>query len=106
MEKEYNELKIQHDAKEDECDAIDNNMLASDWYTKSTKCQREKQEIQNKMWDLESEKSLIQNKDYTAYYQEVKPMTYQIYYIIGASVAGIALLVAFIIYLVKGKKTY
>lgn len=48
----------------------------------------------------------IKNKDYTVYYDEVKPMSYQIFYIIGASIAGLALLGAFIIYLVKGKKTY
>ena len=58
------------------------------------------------MWDLESEDSTIKNKDYTGYYQKVKPMSYQIFYIIGASIAGAALLGAFIIYLVKGKKTY
>ena len=104
MEKEYNELKNQLNAKEDECDAI--VTVSDNWVAKRNKCSREKQEIQDKIWDLESEKSSIQNKDYTAYYQEVKPMTYQIYYIIGASIAGVAVLGAFIIYLVKGKKTY
>lgn len=52
------------------------------------------------------ENAAIKNKDYTVYYDEVKPMSYQIFYIIGASIAGLALLGAFIIYLVKGKKTY
>lgn len=33
-------------------------------------------------------------------------MTYQMFYIIGASVFGLGLIGAFIIYLVKGKKTY
>ena len=48
----------------------------------------------------------IKSKDYTGYYQKVKPMTYQIFYIIGASVFVLGLIGAFIIYLVKGKKTY
>ena len=106
IETEYNTLKSQYDAKADECDAINNDMRAADWYTKSTKCQREKSEINSKMTDLEMEDSAIKNKDYTGYYQKVKPMSYQIFYIIGASIAGAALLGAFIIYLVKGKKTY
>ncbi len=55
---------------------------------------------------LEMENKAIKSKDYTCYYQKVKPMSYQILYIIGASIAGAALLGAFIIYLVKGKKTY
>ena len=58
------------------------------------------------MWNLESEDSAIKIKDYTAYYQKVNPMSYQIFYIIGASIAGAALLGASIIYLVKGKKSY
>ena len=58
------------------------------------------------MNNLESEDTAIKSKDYTVYYDLVKPMSYIIFYIIGASVAGLALLGAFIIYLVKGKKTY
>ncbi|MBR2711189.1 MAG: hypothetical protein IKE89_01835 [Bacilli bacterium] len=52
------------------------------------------------------EDTLIKSKDYTVYYDLVKPMSYIIFYIIGAAVAVLALLGAFIIYLVKGKKTY
>ena len=58
------------------------------------------------MNDLEMENTTIKNKDYTGYYQEVKPMSYYIFYIIGGSIAVLAALVAFIIYLVKGKKSY
>ncbi len=47
------------------------------------------------------EDTLIKSKDYTVYYDLVKPMSYIIFYIIGAALLG-----AFIIYLVKGKKTY
>lgn len=101
---EYDELKKQYDAKVSECDSI---VTGSDgWFQKSQSCSREEQELQSKIWDLESEDTLIKNKDYTGYYDKVKPMSYQIFYIIGASIAGLALLGAFIIYLVKGKKTY
>lgn len=40
------------------------------------------------------------------YYDLVKPMSYQIFYIIGDSIAGLAVLGTFIIYLVKDKKSY
>ena len=62
--------------------------------------------MQSRLSSLEMEDTEIKNKDYTGYYDLVKPMSYQIFYIIGASIAGVALLGAFIIYLVKGKKTY
>ena len=106
IENEYNALKNEYDSKANECDNIDNNMRASDWYTNSTRCKREKSEIKSKMNNLELEDAAIKNKDYTGYYQKVKPMSYQIFYIIGASIVGTSLLGAFIIYLVKGKRTY
>lgn len=106
IESEYNTLKSQYETKNKECNSIDNNMNASDWYEKSTKCHNEEQEIKSQMNDLEMENTTIKNKDYTGYYQEVKPMSYYIFYIIGGSIAVLAALVAFIIYLVKGKKTY
>ena len=104
IETEYNEVKAKYNAKADECDAIVTG--SEGWFEKSSKCSREKQELQSQMWNLESEDRQIKNNDYTGYYQKVKPMSYQIFYIIGASIAGAALLGAFIIYLVKGKKTY
>ena len=104
IEEEYHPLKEQLEKKEQECDAM--NMRDSDWFEKHSKCQREASEMQQKLNNLEMEDTAIKNKDYTGYYQKVKPMSYQIFYIIGASIAGAALLGAFIIYLVKGKKTY
>jgi len=104
IEKEYYPLKEEHEKKQQECDAMD--MTDADWFEKHSKCQREVSELKSRMNSLEMEDTAIKNKDYTGYYQKVKPMSYQIFYIIGASVAGAALLGAFIIYLVKGKKSY
>lgn len=104
IETEYYPLKEQLEKKEQECDAM--NMRDSDWFEKHSKCQREASELRSRMNSLEMEDTAIKNKDYTVYYDKVKPMSYQIFYIIGASIAGAALLGAFIIYLVKGKKTY
>lgn len=76
------------------------------WFADKSKCRREASEMHSRLSSLEMEDTAIKNKDYTGYYDLVKPMSYQIFYIIGASIAGAALLGAFIIYLVKGKKSY
>ena len=104
IKKEYDDLKNQYNLKSEECDAITIN--DENWMAKKSKCSKEQTELQNKIFDLETENASIKSKDYTGYYQRVKPMTYQIFYIIGASVFGLGLIGAFIIYLVKGKKTY
>ena len=95
IEKEYYSLKEQYEKKKQECDSM--NMRDSDWFEKHSKCQSEANELQSKITSLEIEDRAIKNKDYTVYYDEVKPMSYQIFYIIGASIAGAALLGAFII---------
>lgn len=104
IEEEYYPLKEQYEKKQQECAAM--NMSDPNWFAEHSKCQRESSDLHSKMTNLEMEDTAIKNKDYTGYYQKVKPMSYQIFYIIGASIAGLALLGAFIIYLVKGKKNY
>lgn len=104
IEEEYYPLKEQYEKKQQECDSL--NMSDPNWFADKSKCQREASEMQSRLSSLEMEDTAIKNKDYTGYYQKVKPMSYQIFYIIGASIAGAALLGAFIIYLVKGKKSY
>lgn len=104
IKEEYYPIKEQYEKKQQECDSL--NMQDPNWFADKNKCQREANDLKSKMTDLEMEDTAIKNKDYTVYYQEVKPMSYQIFYIIGASVAGVSLLGAFIIYLVKGKKSY
>ena len=104
IEAEYYPLKEQYEKKQQECASL--TMSDPNWYADKSKCQREVSEMQSRLSSLEMEDTAIKNKDYTGYYQKVKPMSYQIFYIIGASIAGAALLGAFIIYLVKGKKSY
>ncbi len=104
MEKEYNSLKEEAEKKNLECDAM--NMRDADWFEKHSKCQREASEMEERLNNLEMEATSIKNKDYTGYYNEVEPMSYQLFYIIGVSVAGVSIIGAFIIYLVKGKKSY
>lgn len=104
MEKEYNSLKEESEKKNLECDAM--NIRDADWFEKHSKCQREASEMQERLNNLEIEATAIKNRDYTGYYDEVEPMSYQLFYIIGASIAGVSIIGAFIIYLVKGKKSY
>lgn len=104
IEEEYYSLKEQYEKKQQECDSLSTS--DSNWFANRSKCQREASNLNSQMSALEMEDTTIKNTDYTRYYQEVKPMSYQIFYIIGASILGVALLGAFIIYLVKGKKSY
>jgi len=111
LEKRYEEivealkpLKSQYEAKSQERDAL--SMSDPDWFAKNSKYMREIAEIQSQISDLELEQFQIEHYDNTVYYTKVEPMSYQIFYIIGASVFGLGLIGAFIIYLVKGKKSY
>jgi len=104
IENEYNELKAQYDTKKQECDSV--HMGDDNWFEKSSKCDDELFDLKANISSLELEDTAIKAKDYTVYYDEVKPMSYYIFYIIGGSIAGLAILGAFIIYLVKGKKSY
>lgn len=97
-------LKEQYETKQQYCDSL--KMSDQNWYANKTKCQREAQEINSQISELEMEQWKIKNYDNTVYYDLVDPMSYQIFYIIGGSIAGLGALGAFIIYLVKGKKTY
>ena len=101
---EINTLKEQYEAKQQECDSLP--MGDADWFANKTKCQRESSEINSQITELETEQWKIENYDNTVYYNKVKPMTYQIIYIIGGCIAGLGALASFIIYLVKGEKSY
>lgn len=101
---EYYPLKEELEKKKQECDAIETG--SDGWFEAKNKCNREAQEMQSKLWNLEAEDKTIKSKDYTGYYDLVDPMSYIVFYIIGGVIAGLAALGAFIIYLVKGNKSY
>ena len=87
IEEEYYPLKEQYSKKQQECDSL--NMSDPNWFADKSKCQREASEMQSRLSSLEMEDTAIKNKDYTGYYDLVKPMSYQIFYIIGASIADV-----------------
>lgn len=111
LEKKYAEiteelksLKQQYETKCQERDSL--KMSDTNWFEKNSKAQREISEIKSQISSLEMEQFEIENYNNTVYYSMVEPMSYQIFYIIGGGIVGLGLLGAFIIYLVKGKKTY
>lgn len=101
---ELESLKDEYEQKQQECDSI--QMGTPNWFADHSKCQREASEIDSKITDLESEQWSLENGNYSVYYAEVDSKSYKIPYIIGGCVIGVSLLGAFIIYLVKGKKSY
>lgn len=111
LEKRYEEiteelklLENQYETKKQECRAM--SMSDANWFANHSKCQEEASKIYSQISELKTEKFQVEHSDNTVYYNKVEPMSYQIFYIIGGSIAGVAALGAFLIYLVKGKKTY
>lgn len=101
---ELKPLKNQYETKRQECDNI--SMSDPNWFANNSKCQREAAEINSQINELETEQFKIEHYDNTVFYNKVKPISYQIFYIIAGSIFSVAALGSFIIYLVKGKKTY
>ena len=102
IEPEIVSLQEQYEAKQQERDSL--NMGDSDWLEKVRKLDREASNINSQINALESEYSTLVNKDYTVYYQLVKPITYNIFYYIGAGVFALLSLIALIYFLVTRKK--
>lgn len=82
IEKEYNELKPQYDAKKQECNANSTNFSDPNWFANQSNCHDTLYDLESQMNDLEFEDAAIKAKDYTVYYDEVKPMSYYILYIL------------------------
>ena len=66
--------------------------------------ENELSKLQSNYTNLQQEQFRLQNKDYTVYYQLVEPITYNIFYYIGAGVFAIMSLIALIYFLVTRKK--
>ena len=99
---EIEPLKQQYEAKNQEAESL--NVLSPDWFAKNSKLQREINNIYSQISALELEQFKIQNADYRVFYQLVEPITYNIFYFIGAGVFGVASLIALIYFLVTRKK--
>lgn len=99
---EIEPLKQQYEAKNQEAESL--NMLSPDWFAKNSQLQREINNIYSQISTLELEQFKIQNADYRVFYQLVEPITYNIFYYIGAGVFGVASLIALIYFLVTRKK--
>lgn len=102
IEQEIIPLQEQYDAKLQEKNSL--NMSDSNWFARSVQLQDEASDIYSKIADLQSEKFQIEKADYTVYYSLVKPITYLIFYYIGAGVFVVITLIALIYFLCTRKK--
>lgn len=102
IEQEMVMLQEQYDAKMNEASEL--KMGNSDWYAKSSQLHREANSINVKINELKNEKFQIENADYRVFYSLVEPITYNIYYYIGAGVFVLMTLIALIYFLVTRKK--
>lgn len=102
IEQEISLLQEQYETKNSEINSL--NMRSSDWFEKHSQLQIEIGNINAQINSLKSEKNQIENADYTAYYKLVEPITYNVFYYIGAGVFGIMSLIALIYFLVSRKK--
>ena len=102
IEQEIVPLQKQSEEKQQERDSL--NMRDSDWFENVGKLNREIGNITSQVDALEQEKLILINKDYRVFYQEVEPITYNIFYYIGAGVFALMSLIALIYFLVTRKK--
>ena len=98
----YYNLKEQYEAKSEERENL--NMRDSDWLAKVRKIDRELSEINSQINSLEQERDNLLNDDYVVYYQLVEPISYNIFYYIGAGVFAGMSLIALIYFLVTRRK--
>ena len=98
----YYPLKEQCEAKKQERDSLD--MQDPDWLVKVKKIDREISEMDSKINSMEQERYNLLNDDYVVYYQLVDPISYNIFYYIGAGVFAGMSLIALIYFLVTRRK--
>ena len=99
---EIKELSEAYEKKSQEMDSM--NMRDPNWFENHSKAQRELSNINADLNALTSEKFQLENTDYTGYYSLVEPLTYLIFYYIGAGVFALMSLIALIFFLVTRKK--
>lgn len=95
-------LQEQYEKKRQEADSM--NMGDPNWFADHSKVQREASSINQQINDLEQERFIILNKDYTVYYSPVKPITYLVFYYIAGGVFVLISLISLIYFLVTRKK--
>ena len=99
---ELEPLKKEYEDKLREMDSL--NMSDSDWFEIHSQLQREANNINSQISTLEEEAFEIKNRDYTVYYNLVKPITYLIFYYIGAGMFAVMSLIALVHFLATRKK--
>ena len=94
IEQEIPLLQEQYEAKQNEANSM--NMRDQNWFADHSKVQNEAMNIRSQINALEAEKFQIENADYRVFYPLVEPITYNIFYYIGAGVFAVLSLIALI----------
>lgn len=102
IEKEMPLLQEQYESKENEANSM--NMRDPNWFEDHSKVKNEAMNIYSQIKTLETEKFQIENADYRVFYSLVKPITYNIFYYIGAGIFALLSLIALIYFLATRKK--
>ena len=102
IEQEIQLLQEQYEAKQNEANSM--NMRDPNWFADHSKVQNEAMNIYSQINSLEAEKIQIENADYRVFYPLVEPITYNIFYYIGAGVFALLSLIALIYFLATRKK--
>lgn len=99
---ELKNLNFQKDTLEIEKNSL--TIGSSNWFSETSRLTTEIYDLDVKIMELESEKNQLVNADYTVYYNPVKPITYLIFYYIGAGIFAALALTSLIYYLATRKK--
>ena len=91
IDTEMNALNQQYQEKEQEINSLETTekMREPNWFADITRLKSESSEIKKKYDDLKQEAFLLENGNYTEYYNLIEPITYMIFYYIAAGVFGV-----------------
>ena len=98
---ELSDLNSQISVLESERDSLE--MGSEGWFEETERLNNEIFDLTSQTYDLTYERNTLEHGNYTFYYDTVDPMTYKMFYYIGAGVFSILALTALIYYLVTVK---
>ena len=102
IETEKASLESEYNKKQQECDSLD--MKASDWFAKSSQCNRESSSISSKISNLEMEQFKLEHGDYNVRYN-LEPLEKFIpLYVLGAFIAGAGVMTSLAVFLITKRR--
>lgn len=99
---ELDELNSKKNELEKEKNSL--NTGSNNWFSETSRLTTEIYNLNVKIMNLETEGTNLLKTDYTVYYNEVKPITYMIFYYIAAGIFTFTVITSLIYFLVTRKK--